>query len=118
MLHLGLCLGLQVVGDHGAVKMPGDDGLAVWGSAYGDDEGLCGVDRRALVVPEDTHFDLSLGESEEELVVALGRPDHAGHGAVLEELVANGLLLGPLESDLVDEHDVVGLSDGDLLVVG
>jgi hypothetical protein len=95
-----------------------DKRVAVRRGTDSHDEGLGAVDTLALIVPEDTHLDLALSEAEEELVVSLGGPAHAGHGAVLQELVADGLLLAPLEANLVDEDDVVGLGDGDLLVVG
>ena len=68
-------------------------------------------------MPQDTHLDLALSESEEKFVVALVWPNHACHRAVLEELVANGLLLAPLASNLVNEYDVIGLSYGNLLIV-
>ena len=75
------------------------------------------MDCLTLVVPEDTLLDLAFSKPEEELVVSLIWPGHAGDRAVLEELVADGLLLAPFRADFVNEYDVVRLSDGDLLVV-
>jgi hypothetical protein len=47
--------------------------------------------------------------------MALIRPSHAGDGGALWEFVANGLLLIPLSTNLVDEYNVIGLSDSNPL---
>lgn len=45
-------------------------------------------------------------------------PGQTGHGAGLDELVADDLLGAPVLPDLVDEHNVVGLTHGQLGTVG
>jgi hypothetical protein len=63
-------------------------------------------------------LDLTLGKTNDKVAVALIRPAHTGNRAILSELVADGLFLAPFSAELVDEDDVVGLSDCQLLVVG
>ena len=63
-------------------------------------------------------LDLTLGKTNDKVAVALVRPAHTSNRAILSELVADGLFLAPFSTELVDEDDVVRLSDCQLLVVG
>ena len=117
VLQLVARLCLEVEGHHRAVKMPRDYRPSVWRGADRHDERFGSINGLTLVVPQEANLHFALLQAEEELLVAIVGPAHAGDRAVLQELVADGLLLTPLRADLVDEHDVVGLRDGDLLIV-
>mmetsp|Transcript_11352 Transcript_11352/g.27842 ORF Transcript_11352/g.27842 Transcript_11352/m.27842 type:complete len:213 (-) Transcript_11352:175-813(-) len=102
-----------------AVHVAGQDGVAVGGGAEGGDVCIRAVQLLALVVPQDAHFHSPVCEPEDELVGLLERPRDAGHpGIGLQELVADALLLAPLEPELVDEDNIVRLRDRQLGAVG
>lgn len=117
VLQLVASLCLEVKRHHRAVKMPRDYRPSVWRGADRHDERLRSVNGLALVVPQEANLHFALLQAEEELLVAIVGPAHAGDRAVLQELVADGLLLTPLRANLVDEDDVVRLRDGDLLII-
>ena len=108
-------LGLAVEGVDGAVKVAGDDGVSLLARREGDAIGLSGIEHGRLVGFECSGLDFSFGESENDLVGSFARPGHAGDGGGRRELVADRLLLAPLDSDFVDEYDIVGLGESDLL---
>jgi hypothetical protein len=49
--------------------------------------------------------------------VPLFGPGQAGHAGGSREFVADRFFVAPFRSDFVNEHDVVGLGDGDFLRV-
>ena len=64
----------------------------------------------------DAHFPIRRGKRE--LAGSAGGPRESGHRVVLQELVADALLVPPLGAQLVHEDDVVALPDGELRGAG
>eukprot|EP00242_Pyramimonas_sp_CCMP2087_P007853 CAMPEP_0198224086 /NCGR_PEP_ID=MMETSP1445-20131203/95333_1 /TAXON_ID=36898 /ORGANISM="Pyramimonas sp., Strain CCMP2087" /LENGTH=146 /DNA_ID=CAMNT_0043903133 /DNA_START=146 /DNA_END=586 /DNA_ORIENTATION=- len=77
-----------------------------------------GIEGGRLVGAQLPDLHLPFGESEHDFMVLLMRPGDTGDGARLVELVADALFVAPLRAQLVDEHDVVALADGQLAGVG
>lgn len=105
-------LGVQIEGHKRAVEEASDDpdGVGtVWNCRY---EGFLAEQTLGFVgfTHADTHFTLSC--TDEKVVVAFCWPNKACHGAWLQKFVANRLLLSPVATELIDEDNVVGLSDG------
>eukprot|EP00001_Collodictyon_triciliatum_P193550 34671_4 len=82
--------------------------------AQGHDVRFCGVQLLPLVGANDAHPHSAV-KTKDELVRLFQRPGETSHGGVcLQELVADGLFLSPLQSELVDKDDVVALCDSEL----
>ena len=102
-----LGLGLEVHCNNGAVEETSSDALAVRRRADRDTEVLLGEAGLTLVSLEMADFDLSVGETDDELSMAVIGPGHAGDGSTLSKLVANSLLVTPFGAEAVDEDDAI-----------
>ena len=110
----------KVEGPHRAVDVPAAYLLAARAGRERDAVGAVRmrVERRRLVGLELPDLHLALGRGEDHLVVPSLRPGERGDGLGLQKLVADGLLVPPLQTELVHEHYVVALRDGKLGGVG
>ena len=77
---------------------------------HGADIAVCIVEGLSLVRLTVSRSDLAVGATHDDR--ALRRPGEAGDCRRLDELVADHLLLAEVVADLVDEHDVVRLRNG------
>ena len=71
-----------------------------------------------LVGLGNANADFTFGSADNKFVCTFVWPRHARDGGACRKLVADRLLFAPICAELVDEDDVVGLSDGKFLRVG
>lgn len=88
--------GLKVKGEDGAVQVTRANTGSVGRGCDRDDIALRGIERVGLIVLSSSNPDLSLGQSEEEVIDTLLGPHQTRDGTGLQELVAYGLSLLPL----------------------
>jgi hypothetical protein len=118
VLDLELSFSLQVEGDQRAVEVSSYDVVAVWGVRQRYDERVKSEQGLTFIRLQVTGLDFTASESNHEFSRTVCRPGHASDRRVLGELVADGLLVSPLGTELVDEDDVVRLSTGQFLRIG
>lgn len=98
--------------------MSRDDSWAIFWRGDWNNVGLSRIESIGLVGFKDTGSNFAVSKTEYQIVWMLFGPSHACDWGRDRELVADGFFFAPVESDLVDEDDVVTLSNSDFGGVG
>ena len=105
---------------NGPVEVPATHAVAVRARRQSHHVALLGmrVQSRGFVGLQSSDAHFPIRRRERELAGSARGPRQSGHRVVLQELVADTFLVPPLETQLVHEHDVVALPDGELRGAG